>query len=53
MLLTCDRLMEKAHDWVVAKHQAEMNAEAGFFFAVTNQPEAGNAGNWRAICRKS
>ena len=41
MLLTCDQFIEKAHDWVMAKHQAEMNAEAGYFFAVTNQPEAG------------
>jgi len=41
MLLTCDQFIEKAHDWVMAKHQAEMNAEAGYFLAVTNQPEAG------------
>jgi hypothetical protein len=41
MLLACDQFIEKAHDWVMAKHQAEMDAEAGFFLAVTNQPEAG------------
>ena len=41
MLLACDQFIEKAHDWVMAKHQAEMNAEAGYFLAVTNQPEAG------------
>ena len=41
MLLTCDQFIEKTHDWVMAKHQAEMNAEAGYFLAVTNQPEAG------------
>jgi hypothetical protein len=41
MLLTCDQFIEKTHDWVMATHQAEMNAEAGYFLAVTNQPEAG------------
>jgi hypothetical protein len=41
MLLTCDQFIEKTHDWVMAKHQAEMNAEAGYFLAVTTQPEAG------------
>jgi len=40
-LLTCDQFIEKAHDWVMAKHQAEMDAEARYFLAVTNQPEAG------------
>ena len=32
MLLTCDQFIEKAHDWVMAKHQAEMDAEAEIFF---------------------
>jgi hypothetical protein len=41
MLLLCDQFIEKTHDWVMEKHQAENVAEAGYFFAVTNQPEAG------------
>jgi hypothetical protein len=53
MLLTCDQFIEKTHDWVMDKHQAEMDAEARYFFAVTNSPKPGNAGNWRAIYRKS
>jgi hypothetical protein len=41
MLLTCDQFIGKTHDWVMAKHQAEMDAAARFFLAVTNRPEAG------------
>jgi hypothetical protein len=41
MLLTCDQFIEKTHDWVMEKHKTEMDAEAGYFLAVTNQPEAG------------
>ena len=40
LLLTCDRFIEKTHDWVMANHRAEMNAEARFFFS-TNPVEAG------------
>ncbi len=41
LLLTCDRYIEKAHDWVMEKHRPEMKAEARYFFGSTNQPEAG------------
>jgi hypothetical protein len=41
MLLTCDQFIEKTHDWVMEKHQAENNAQARYFFASTNQLQAG------------
>ncbi len=41
LLLTCDRYIEKTHEWVMEKHHAEMEAETRYFFGSTNQPEAG------------
>jgi hypothetical protein len=41
LLLTCDQYIEKAHDWVMATHHAEMEAEAKFFGGSTNQVQAG------------
>ena len=41
MLLTCDLFIEKTHDWVMENHRAETTGEAGYFFASTNQPQAG------------
>ena len=40
LLLTCDKFIEQTHDWVVAKHHAEMAAESAYFFS-TNPVEAG------------
>ncbi len=40
MLLTCDRFIEKTHDWVMAKHHPEMEAEAKFLYS-TNPVVAG------------
>jgi hypothetical protein len=41
LLLTCDQFIEKTHDWVMAKHHAEMEAEAAYFYS-TNPAEAGS-----------
>ena len=41
LLLTCDQYIEKAHEWVMDKHGAEVDAEMTYFFGSTNQPEAG------------
>jgi len=40
LLLTCDRYIEKPHEWVRSSHAAEMNAAAQFFDA-TNPVTAG------------
>ena len=40
LLLTCDQFIEKAHEWVMANHHAEMEAESRFFYS-TNPVEAG------------
>lgn len=40
LLLTCDQFIEKTHDWVMQKHQAEMMAESAFFYS-TNPVAAG------------
>ena len=39
LLLTCDQFIEKTHDWVMAKHHAEMQAELDYF-STTNPAEA-------------
>jgi hypothetical protein len=39
LLLTCDRYIEKAHEWVMEKHHAEMEADSLFFYS-TNQAVA-------------
>jgi len=44
LLLTCDRYIEKPHDWVMSRHAAEMKVAAQFFYA-TNPVSAGQLRN--------
>jgi len=40
LLLTCDQYIDKAHEWVMAKHQVEMVAADKYFGSATNEIQA-------------
>jgi len=36
LLLTCDQFIEKTHDWVMARHHAEMEADMRYFLSTND-----------------